>query len=53
MGELGGGQILAHFIGNKYILSFIYKLELWHDVADVKNRENYFYEVVQFQLYTP
>ena len=51
MGELGGGQILAHLIGNKYILSFIYKLVLRHDVADVKSRENYIYEVIQFLLY--
>ena len=52
MGELGGGQIFAHFIGNIKISSFIYELKLWHDVADAKNRENYIYEVVQYQLYT-
>ena len=51
VGEFGGGQILAHLLGNIKILSFMYKLELKHDGADVKNRENYIYVAVQYLLY--
>ena len=50
MGEVGGGQILAHLLGNIKILSFMYKLELGHDGADAKNRENHIYVVVQYLL---
>ena len=48
VGEVGGGQILAHLLGSIKMLSFMYKLELGHDGADVKNRENYIYVVVQY-----
>ena len=36
----GGGQILAHFIAKVKVSCYIYKLKLWHDVADVKSVEN-------------
>ena len=51
VGEFGGGQILAHLLGSIKILSFMYKFELGHDGADVKNRENYIYVAVQYLLY--
>ena len=47
---LAGGQFIVHLIANTYILSFIYKLELGHDGADAKNRENHIYVVVQYLL---
>ena len=40
LGEVGGGQILAHFIAQVKVSYFIYKLKLWHDVADAKSAEN-------------
>ena len=40
VGEVGGGQIFAHFIGHVKVSYFIYKLKLWHDVADAKSVEN-------------
>ena len=40
VGEVGGGQIFAHFIGHVKVSYFIYKLKLWHDVADAKSEEN-------------
>ena len=50
VGELGGGQILAHFIAHVKISCFKYKLKLGHDGADAKNRENHIYVVVQCLL---
>ena len=40
VGEVGGGQILANFIAHVKVSYFIYKLKLWHDVADAKSVEN-------------
>ena len=39
LGEVGGGQTLGHFLALTKISCFIYKLELWHDVADAKTLE--------------
>ena len=40
VGEVGGGQTLAHFIAHVKVSCYIYKLKLWHDVADAKSVEN-------------
>ena len=39
LGEVGGGQTLGHFLALTKISCFIFKLELWHDVADAKTLE--------------